>query len=119
MLKRKSIIGSSRDTGYRIYEKYRDRKSECIQPVFKDINPAYLKSPLNIFIEQFLPENLCYLPKKKDYYTKGFSGLGDEFMWQSEPFGLHLQGAQKDGTIKDHSGEWDELKNILNYFLNK
>lgn len=118
ILKRESIIGSSRDTGYRVYERYFNKASnECIQPVFNrfvKVKPPYLRLFLNI---------------KKDYYSeRGFKDLGypdalshgwDEFLWQGEPLGFHMQGAKKDGTIVDHADDMIYLKKTLEYFINK
>ena len=115
IFKRKSILGSSRDTGYRVYERYFDKvRSECAQPVFNrsvKIKPPYLRFLLNL---------------KKGYYSKkGFKDLGykeacsrgwDEFLWKGEPFGFHLQGAQKDGTTKDHSNDMIYLTEMLEHF---
>jgi len=138
ILKRKSIIGSSKDTGYKIFNDFyylTDIKSECLQPVFgkniPKIKPMYLKWWANLFIEKFLPESFCYLPKINNYYTKndftemGFSGVlergWDEFVWKSRPFGFHLQGANKNGTTENHTNDLPDLKEVLKYYseLNK
>ena len=131
---RSKVIGASKDTGYKFYEDYSKKtslNSECISPVFKYkysvFNPSYLKSSLNIFLEKFLPDRLCYIPKKPNYFTtRGFSDLGypdvfkegwDEFTWKSIPFGFHLQGAKNDGTTTDHSSEIPKLTNFFNFFV--
>lgn len=136
IIKRSVIIGSSRDTGYALYEKYFNNlsfASECATPVFKPglskMNPWYLTSFLNLFSENFFPDGLCYVPKMRSHYTtKGFSDLGysdvfskgwDEFMWNGVPFGFHLQGAKKDGTTTDHSEEIPELLHIFDFFSRK
>ncbi|MFA5998228.1 MAG: CDP-glycerol glycerophosphotransferase family protein [Candidatus Paceibacterota bacterium] len=135
-LKRSSIIGSSRDTGYGLFERFHTAeniRSECATPVFKphssSIKPSWIGSVANAAIERFLPENLCYLPKDHGYYSeRGFKESGfedvfgegwDEFIWKGEPFGFHLQGANKDGTTKDHSGETRRLSEILDNFYQR
>jgi len=133
-IKRKAVIGSSRDTGYELFLIFAKHfKSECIQPVFKigfsDVCPKYLMSWLNRLIEFFLPDEMCYFPKKKDYYSSvSFKDLGyldmfnkgwDEFVWQGKPFGFHLQGAKKDGSTTDHSQEMYFLRDVLGQSLVK
>jgi hypothetical protein len=53
------------------------------------------------FLEHVLPDELCYLPKRRDSYVgKGLRELGylagapaewEEFMWQGVPFGFHVR----------------------------
>ncbi len=129
-LRRSAIVGSSRDTGYGVYEVFDTQSNihaECAQPVFKfsssNINPRYLISSFNRFVEKFLPERLCYLPKKRGYFTeKGFAEYGitdvfsrgwDEFVWKDMPFGFHLQGARRDGKTTDHTSEIPALLEIF------
>ena len=135
-LKRGSIAGSSRDTGYRIFERFHSEekvRSDCVTPVFKpgisSIKPTWIGSAANIAIEKFLPVNLCYLPKSCSYFSeKGFKESGfvdvfsegwDEFMWKKEPFGFHMQGANRDGTTRDHSGEMKFLAGVLDDFFQR
>jgi hypothetical protein len=129
-LRRSSIIGTSRDTGYGVYEVFIARpecKVECVQPVFSFsnsvINPRYLTSLFNRLIEKILPDRLCYIPKRANYFTQaGFEKYGvagvfsrgwDEFMWKNRPFGFHLQGARRDGKTTDHSSEIPTLLEIF------
>lgn len=135
-LRRGAIIGSSRDTGYGVYEVFGARpefKVECVQPVFdyctSDINPRYLVSVFNWLVEKLLPERLSYIPKRKNYFTnKGFGHSGlidvfskgwDEFMWKERPFGFHLQGARRDGKTTDHSSEIPGLLEIFKVCENR
>lgn len=132
MIKRGSVIGSSRDTGYLLFQNYsKNLKSECVQPVFNEmvkIVPRYIKSPLNFRLEKLLPDKWCYLPKRNNFYSeKGFADTGDpnllahgwdEFLWKGKPFGFHMQGAQKDGTIVDHTADLMYLDQTLDYFKN-
>ncbi|HEY0220782.1 MAG TPA: hypothetical protein VGC58_01010, partial [Candidatus Paceibacterota bacterium] len=130
LIKRNKVIGSSRDTGYLVYKNFGGNKSECLEPVFKlnssSIRPSYLGSVFNLIVEKFLPDNLCYIPKMSQYYSKlGFKDIGapdaftlgwDEFLWKGRPFGFHMQGANKGGDTKDHGGEIGSLREILNVF---
>jgi hypothetical protein len=135
LLKRKSIIGSSMDTGYKIFNDFYNLaaiKNECLQPVFgknlPQIKPMYLKWSTNLLVEKCLPENFCYIPKKIGYYAKkDFSKMGfwgvlergwDEFVWKSTPFGFHMQGANKNGTTDNHINVLPDLNEILKYYSN-
>lgn len=107
-------IGASRDSGYAIFRRYAGNKKfkfECPKPVFsprRDLKkyPA-AASRANRILEKFLPERLCFIPKRKDYYAEtGFSELGrfdasgagwEEFIWKGEPFGFHLRGSYRRG----------------------
>lgn len=134
LLKRGAIIGSSRDTGYRLFEYstlHRGLNAETVEPVFKytnsDINPRILASWPNRFIEWFLSESLCYLPKNNGYfvvngfreshYPDVFQDGYDEFIWKGSPFGFHLQGARKDGTVIDRSKDIAAFKVLLDTCL--
>lgn len=105
--KRRNHIGTARDTGYGIYTAYGSRpdiRSECVTSVR---NRAQMKKELvvglNMLYELLLPEQLCYLPKDKRYYTDcGFAkrgyvdvaGLGwEEYIWKDEPFCTHVHGS--------------------------
>jgi hypothetical protein len=97
--RRRRHIGTSRDTSWRIYDRYHAdplHKSECIQPVF--YNPM---DDLQSYADFILPERYALVPKKKGYFVEtGFRehGLNDfdtmqceEFMWRDQPFGLHIR----------------------------
>jgi len=131
ILKRNSVIGSSRDTGYRIYEKFhadQTHTSRALTPVFKftrsGIKPWYLTSLINRLYETGFSDHSSYIPKKAGYFSeRGFEESGfpsvselgwDEFMWQGKPFGFHLQGARKDGKTTDHSTSLETLRRVLN-----
>jgi hypothetical protein len=117
--KRKRSIGRSRDTGFKIYWRYGHNpkvKHNGPIPVYKPYsNPSterFIVSPLNRFIELFLPDRLTYRPKRSHLYSrKGFKELGypdidglgwEEFLWKGKPFGFHLRG-QKLLSPKDQS----------------
>lgn len=108
-LRDRKFISKSRDTAYKLYRRYGIRKkykTECLIPVLrkKDIEP-YVRSGVNQFIERFLPENLCFVPKLRESYTnQGFEEMGfgkltkydlEEFMWYKQPFGFHLRGMMR------------------------
>jgi hypothetical protein len=120
-LEDRQSIGSSRDTGYLLFKQYggdNSLRSECVTPVFRPRSdfrgPAYAKSRLNLLIERALPDRMCFIPKKPNYYTKtGFREMGyfdassrqwEEFIWHDQPFGFHFRGYQQ-ATRNDESLE--------------
>ncbi len=88
-------IGSSRDTGWIIYKKYKDSglNIESFQAVYQPKRKR--------FIEKFVPDRFSLVPKQKDYFRtsgtstshfKRMSDLGwEEFYWQSTLFGFHVR----------------------------
>ena len=115
ILKRNSVFGSSRDTGYRVYEAFNGKfKSECVQPVFNNfvpVKPWYVRWLLNLK-PGYISKNSFKDLGSRDVLSKGW----DEFVWRSEPFGFHLQGAKKDGTTTDHSSDMMYLEETLKHF---
>lgn len=109
----RKFIGSSRDTGYRVFREYRlrpDARHEEIQPVFKPRShfgrfASFFYYP-NQFAECFLPDRMSFIPRKKGYFSeKGFCDLGhpdraggkkewEEYLWRGAPFGVHLRGTK-------------------------
>lgn len=123
---RRMVIGTARDTSYRIYARYaRDKKfrREFVSVVFDPYNEPYFRrrvwSPLNRILEILLPDSLCYVPKDRHAYSaagfkeKGYSdlrGFGwEEYIWQGSPFGTHIRGSK---TWKRNKSEDDEIRLI-------
>lgn len=115
-------VGTSRDTSYRIFDRYKNDHTirfEILQPVFK---PA----THNNFWQKFLPDSMSVIPKKKGYFSsRGFADLGyfdggaegwEEFLWHGQPFGFHLRGSHK--LKEDLVGGLDCIKKALNSFIN-
>jgi hypothetical protein len=117
-------IGSSRDTGYFLYQKFSrdDRyKSGTITPVFHPGQDIFIPAGVSRLqsskmIECLKTDRNSYIPKRRGYFTgKGFrengfvdvNGLGwEEFVWQDEPFGFHMRGflqAQQDTKTRNNS----------------
>ncbi len=117
-----------RDTGTRVYRAFARHPTlqhECATPVYRlpeefpgTANPL---SPRARLFESLLPDSLCYLPKRKDSYTRtGFreaTGVRlpahwEEFMWGAAPFGFHVRrNAAKDG--RDENAELALLEQAL------
>jgi hypothetical protein len=124
---KRQSIGASHDTGYKIFELYGNKleyKTECALPVFR---PAFeAQSPEHVLwynkvYEHFLPDRLCFIPKKRGSYSRvGFGELGypdvtylgwEEFIWQGRPFGFHLRSLRQDKSESD--GEKAVLADII------
>ncbi|MEW6572039.1 MAG: hypothetical protein AB1374_00145 [Bacillota bacterium] len=120
-LQQRQLIGSSRDTGYHIYEEHSNKKNiryDMVMPVYQPrvdsfVPPHVTKLQSSRFLEFFMPDRLKYIPRKKNYFTKtGFKESGlvslacydwEEFMWNRKPFGFHIRGflQQKRGSQVD------------------
>lgn len=120
---RRLNIAAARDTSYQIYARYGNdfaHKRAYVQPVFNPTQESALSGrifmPLNRLVEAWLPDSLCYIPKKSEFFiTSGFHERGfadcvgngwEEYMWQGEPFGVHIRGSK---TWKRNPNEDDEL----------
>ncbi len=131
----RQFIGSSRDTGYRLFREYGlrpDARHEEIQPVFKPREhfgrfASFFYYP-NKFAEWFLPDRMSFIPQKKGYFSKkGFCDFGhpenareqkewEEYLWQGAPFGIHLRGTKAEKRKFDTRGAQDECASLRNFF---
>lgn len=121
--KRTQMIHSSKDTGYKIYQRLLSKKTvkhECFTSVYKK------NKQVGDFLYRILgdnaPDRFSYIPVKKGYFQEeGFreNGLYDidalgweEYFFQEKPFGFHIKGV--------FQGEKDiqlgTLQKILSYF---
>lgn len=132
-LKRGSIINSSLDSGWQIYQNHKhDPKTYgWVQPVLKlhtkPLRPNWLNSHFNRWLERVLPDHWCYFPKQKNYLTtQGFKERGyfdadaygwDETMFQDQPFSFHLRGMLVGAKTRDHNEEVPIVKKALASFL--
>lgn len=111
-------ISQARDTGYRIHRQYHAspcHAAEILQPV------ALPNQKDRRWEHFFLPDRLCYQPKRPDYVAStNFSAHGlpdlrmlgwEEFLWQGAPFGFHLRRFGK--GHHDIKTELAQLKNAL------
>lgn len=96
-LAKRRRIGTSRDTGWRLQERWAHApglRVECLQPVFR---PA----PWKRAWEACFPEHLSLVPRRPGYFHRGsFADAGipglegsgcEEFFWQGTPFGFHVR----------------------------
>lgn len=129
-------IGTSRDVGYRIYERYYGDKRirfECLAPVFRPhVGMSRRKVYAKKLLKPILPDRWSYIPTRAGYYTEtGFREFNhpdsatygwEEFMWRGHPFGFHMRRTQKDKerTKKDgghlFSNEFSMLYRVLRSF---
>ena len=131
MRDRKKSITSALDTGYRIYlshGKRNDLFSECVTAVYRPGEDDLLNDEISLrlshVLEKFLPENLCYFPKRSGYYTEiGFRERGypdatamgwEEYIWRDRPFGIHVHGSASK-TKKRNRSEEEEIKNVQKF----
>lgn len=131
----RSVIGTSRDSGWRIHKKFSARsdiRHECLEPFFRprrDRGPVDNKLwALNAVIEFFLPERLCFVPKqRRSYSVRGFRDCGypdaahygfEEYLWEGKPFAIHQRGTRAgysrgigDGTM--FNTHIDQVRKLL------
>lgn len=124
-------LRQSWDTGTRVYERFSRQpsvQSECVTPVYRpgeDVPGASdeIRNLKQRAVEFFLPDALCYRPKRRGAYTGvGFlerklisaplPRLWEESIWKNAPFGLHVRGSfgSKGRNADD---ELDLLKKFL------
>jgi hypothetical protein len=130
--RRRRHIGVSRDTGWRVFERFcgrRDLAWETSQPVVRfDRDFAtlpHLRFSIGRHFERLFPENISYLPARPHYYaTSGFveqgwpdaSGAGwEEHLWRGAPFGVHVRKTMLDrqSPQRDRGAELSLLQRIL------
>jgi hypothetical protein len=114
----RKAIGSSRDTGYRIFRRYSQNRCirhECVVPVFKPESdfrgPAYVLSLWGRLAEAMLPDHLRYIPRRAGYYSQlsflktgypDISSMGvEEFIWKGSPFGFHVRSNAQDRSTRE------------------
>lgn len=115
--RRRLVVGSSRDTGIRVFDRfarrpgirwgsftpvYRPGKDRLIPPPDVRIDT---RSPLRGALEKLRPDWLSFYPRRRGSFSRnGFSAYGlpdlhakgwEEFLWKGEPFGFHVRASQK------------------------
>ena len=118
-------IGTSRDTGFRIYDRLRSAVLfEYLTPVFiPAMDLSHIPEAASAW-ERIMPDRFSYIPKRSGYYTEqGFRSAGftdarrehwEEFMWQEKPYGFHVRGTDK--LKNDFEGRIKAVKDILDNF---
>jgi hypothetical protein len=114
-------IGEAGDTGSQIYRQFSTQdayKWQSVTPVYRPavefLGPRGWLLKANRLLERFLPDRLCYLPKKKGAFSvQGFNwkefgleeSLGwEEFIWQGKPFGFHIRRyPRKNESLASHA----------------
>lgn len=111
-------IGTFRDTGSRVQHRFRDAKTECLQPHFD------LESTISSFdalqkISLSLPDRLSLIPKRKNYFTEksflhdislyAYQQQWEEFFWQGTPFAFHLRQVGRSSGLEDQT----QLRRLL------
>ncbi len=110
---RRLVIGSSRDTGIEIFERFARRpglRHETFTPVYRPREDRLVpppdvridtRSPFREALERLRPDWMSFVPKRWGAYSKkGFSDHGlpdvrsrgwEEFLWEGKPFGFHVR----------------------------
>ena len=117
-------IGQSRDVSWRIAQRVAAEPSvrvECLQPVFRPSGRGLVHQ-----VERLLPDRLCLVPKRPDYFTEqrfkdhGLPDLDsrgwEEFQWRGEPFGFHVRSQPKlkgKQSLATHLAEVAEILRCL------
>lgn len=107
----RSLIGASKDTGYRIYEQLYNKVNHSILVSniknTNNFNLPHLNFRIGRYIEEYLPVNQSYLPKKGSFirseeslYTdlagQDLLELGyEEFMFDNSRFAFHIRRFNK------------------------
>jgi hypothetical protein len=103
-------IGATRDTGYRIYEKYSGSApsavAKAVAPASDFSFPFHLRTRMGRALEAAVAPHRSYLPRSLATTTT-FRELGapdarrvgaEEFLWQEEPFAIHLRRTKHRGA---------------------
>lgn len=117
ILKKRYLIRATKDTGFRIYERFHNNSAIHFEYVTSVWNPR--RNP----IEYILPERLCLVPKRMSSMSaKGFAHFGhtslaeldgEEFIWNNALFGFHI----KKGTTKKMKENTEERMTFLKGLL--
>ena len=133
VLKRIRLEDRSReswDTGTRIFNRFGGNtkvRAECVLPVYQVkrdwLGQGNLPSMKSRLLELILPDDRCYLPKRRWSYTsKGFAERGwpipelpafwEQHIWREEPFSLHLRRSFASAR-RDSIAEFDTCRGFL------
>ena len=124
------IVGSSRDTGHRIYRSFGNGRGHASETLVASwVNPLYSpptspgEARKQRLMRWLVPEAWSPYPKRRDYSTlQTFRDFGlpdvanlgwEEYFWRGEPFAFHIQGfARKLSQTKR-----DQLSLIIEEFV--
>ena len=136
----RAFIGDSQDAGYAFFKKFYGDPGihyKLLTPVYAPLRELRFPSNAfywpNRFIEFFLPDRLCFIPKKRGYFvSRGFRQLGypdirgmhpdwEEYLWQGKPFGIHLRGTKSKTGYNPHDfgDDFKQVKTILESFCSR
>jgi len=124
--RRRLVIGSTRDTGIALYEKFTSMpgiRFETLTPVYLPYRDRLVPPPdvridtrsaIREAIERFRPDWLSFIPKRRGAYSKrrfasfalpDLHGRGwEEFLWRGRPFGFHVRNtlrAMQDTEVRE------------------
>ena len=131
------IIGSSRDTGIHVYDRfarthgiryevftpvYRPRKDRMVPPPDVRIDT---RSTLRELLEHVRPDSMSFVPKRRGSYSqKGFRHFGlpdlhqkglEEFLWRRRPLGFHVRASLRrdEKSLRQVEGILEEILKVI------
>jgi len=123
-LHQRSLIGTSRDSGFRLYDHCKSRpdlRVETVSPVYRNSDgfiPATvsrLQRQLDDVTVKGEQDCFSYLPKRNNFLSQaGFAEHGfpdfrafgwEEFMWRTAPFAFHIRGEVHRSRVGDVTDE--------------
>ena len=100
-------IGSSRDVGFPVIARFKNRTNvivECAVASFAPGDAGYPRLGVGRLLDAILPDVLSYFPKRRGYvsrehfrdlrYPDTTSFGAEEFLWKGRPFAFHVRGNQ-------------------------
>jgi len=111
-----SLVGTSKDTGFKVYELLKGKKNELLTPVFNVLDHNY--NNIILTIDKLIPQNKNLSLNRKAYEFQPFliskKDKWEQFFWKREPFGFHIRGEMN----KDNDDIDCLNKNISNLIRN-
>ena len=114
-----------RDTGSALYSRYWTGETipnECLTPVF---DPAGQGGAVQAMLDKILPDDLSYVPKRRDSFSRSGQFLPqipetqdwEAFLWRAKPFGFHMRGNWNRGQ-RNPQAEVEMVREIIKQVTN-
>lgn len=116
----RQLLGSSRDTGWKIWHRFASRRAADIVLPVVDIEadftaPAFLTTRLGRAADALFPVRYRFLPKRGSYVSPneaascGLAGLdalrAEGFVWRGKAFAAHRRGFMQRDSVHDDAAE--------------
>lgn len=131
--RRRLVIGSTRDTGIAVYEKFSampEIRHETLLPVYLPHQDQLVpppdvrldtRSPLRETLELFRPDWLSFVPRRFGSFSRkrftsfdlpDLHGRGwEEFLWRGTPFGFHVRNTLR--AMKNQQVQEAEIREVM------